>query len=591
MSNKAFPLCDFPEGIFFDEDDSLPMQEPEEEHAAIPDSWTIVNALNYLMLESKGAKLSDEFWRLCEPAFAFLTEKLTMSKWQVLFISIMSELGKNISWLDFSRYLGTSRLSIMAQMDEMERLVKRRWITVVKYSHSEDDGVETYKLAPGVMNALSHNRVFEPEILEGMDELTFMRKLSFYMSKCESPIQMENEKAMKWMLDACEANPQLRICQKVLESEMMAERSLMLLMAADYASCGDTPDEGITIEYLDRLLDEDFSYSVIRKMLVEGSHPYITDGWVEPKCEEGMTINDQFVLSRRAKEVLFAEFKPTTSNLPISNISRRMKSYKTIQSKKLYYNVNEERQINRLADLLTEEKLKAVRMRLEEKGMRKGFSCLFYGSPGTGKTETAYQLARLTGRDIMEVNIAGMRDKYVGESEKNIKAVFNRYRVACEQCEVMPILLFNEADALINKRSENTEHSVDKMDNAMQNIILQEMENLDGILIATTNLTSNLDSAFDRRFLFKVEFKKPTVDVKAKIWHSMLEDLSSDDALRLANGYDFSGGQIENIARKQSIEYILSGEKLSFELLENFCKEELLDKRQQRSSVGFRKCH
>lgn len=591
MSNKAFPLCDFTEGFYFDEDDSLPMQEPEEEHAAIPDSWTIVNALNYLMLESKGAKLSDEFWRLCEPAFAFLTEKLTMSKWQVLFISIMSELGKNISWLDFSRYLGTSRLSIMAQMDEMERLVKRRWITVVKYNHSEDDGVETYKLAPGVMNALSHNRVFEPEILEGMDELTFMRKLSFYMSKCESPIQMENEKAMKWMLDACEANPQLRICQKVLESEMMAERSLMLLMAADYASCGDTPDEGITIEYLDRLLDEDFSYSVIRKMLVEGSHPYITDGWVEPKCEEGMTINDQFVLSRRAKEVLFAEFKPTSSNLPISNISRRMKSYKTIQSKKLYYNVNEERQINRLADLLTEEKLKAVRMRLEEKGMRKGFSCLFYGSPGTGKTETAYQLARLTGRDIMEVNIAGMRDKYVGESEKNIKAVFNRYRVACEQCEVMPILLFNEADALINKRSENTEHSVDKMDNAMQNIILQEMENLDGILIATTNLTSNLDSAFDRRFLFKVEFKKPTVDVKAKIWHSMLEDLSSDDALRLANGYDFSGGQIENIARKQSIEYILSGEKLSFELLENFCKEELLDKRQQRSSVGFRKCH
>lgn len=64
MSNKAFPLCDFTEGFYFDEDDSLPMQEPEEEHAAIPDSWTIVNALNYLMLESKGAKLSDEFWRL-----------------------------------------------------------------------------------------------------------------------------------------------------------------------------------------------------------------------------------------------------------------------------------------------------------------------------------------------------------------------------------------------------------------------------------------------------------------------------------------------------------------------------------------------
>ena len=86
-----------------------------------------------------------------------------------------------------------------------------------------------------------------------------------------------------------------------------------------------------------------------------------------------------------------------------------------------------------------------------------------------------------------------MRNKYVGESEKNIKAVFQRYREICKQSEVMPILFFNEADALINKRTENIEHSVDKMDNAMQNIILQEIENLDGILIATTNLTSNLD--------------------------------------------------------------------------------------------------
>ena len=93
----------------------------------------------------------------------------------------------------------------------------------------------------------------------------------------------------------------------------------------------------------------------------------------------------------------------------------------------------------------------------------------------------------------MQVDIAGMRDKYVGETEKNIKAVFARYRDICRNSEVQPILFFNEADAIFNKRSENIQHSVDKMENAMQNIILQEMEDLDGILIATTNLTSNLD--------------------------------------------------------------------------------------------------
>ena len=190
--------------------------------------------------------------------------------------------------------------------------------------------------------------------------------------------------------------------------------------------------------------------------------------------------------------------------------SRFLKNHDSIKEKSLFFNTSEQEQIERLTCLLSTENLPSVQERLEEQGMRKGFACLFYGAPGTGKTETVLQLARQTGRDLMQVDIAGLRDKWVGESEKNIKEVFARYRRLCQNSEVMPILFFNEADAIINKRTENIEHSVDKMDNAMQNIILQEIENLDGILIATTNLTSNLDRAFERRFLYKVEFHKPT---------------------------------------------------------------------------------
>ena len=141
----------------------------------------------------------------------------------------------------------------------------------------------------------------------------------------------------------------------------------------------------------------------------------------------------------------------------------------------------------------------------------------------------------------------------------------------------------------INKRTENISHSVDKMDNAMQNIILQEIEDLEGILIATTNLTSNLDSAFERRFLFKIEFHKPTTDVKAKIWSSMLKNISDDDAQTLASKFDFSGGQIENIARKRSIDFILSGEFADIEGIEKYCRNELLeDKKKCKPIVGFK---
>ena len=190
----------------------------------------------------------------------------------------------------------------------------------------------------------------------------------------------------------------------------------------------------------------------------------------------------------------------------------------------MFYNPFEEDQIAQLTSLLSPENLSGIQHRLEEEGMRKGVACLFYGAPGTGKTETVLQIARRTGRNIMQIDIAGLRDKYVGESEKNIKSIFTRYKRLCKNSDILPILFFNEADGILTKRTSLTSSnpSIEKMENAIQNIILQEMENLEGILIATTNLTCNLDTAFERRFLFKIEFKKPETEVKAKIWKSML---------------------------------------------------------------------
>jgi SpoVK/Ycf46/Vps4 family AAA+-type ATPase len=112
------------------------------------------------------------------------------------------------------------------------------------------------------------------------------------------------------------------------------------------------------------------------------------------------------------------------------------------------------------------------------------------------------------------------------------------------------------------------------------------LEDLDGILIATTNLTSNLDKAFERRFLFKVEFHKPDTDVKAKIWSSMIGDITEEDALQLARNYDFSGGQIENVARKHTIDYILTGAPVSLADIERYCQAEEFNHK-PRPRIGF----
>src|SRR5690606_29460031 len=101
--------------------------------------------------------------------------------------------------------------------------------------------------------------------------------------------------------------------------------------------------------------------------------------------------------------------------------------------------------------------------------------------------------------------------------------------------EHAPILFFNEADALISKRKDVGISATGETENRIQNILLEELENFRGILIATTNLVNNLDSAFDRRFLFKVEFQQPDLEVRSKIWKQKLPHLSSEDSSLLAS--------------------------------------------------------
>lgn len=219
--------------------------------------------------------------------------------------------------------------------------------------------------------------------------------------------------------------------------------------------------------------------------------------------------------------------------------------------------------------------------------MRPGFCCIFYGTPGTGKTETVYQLARQTGRDIMRVDVDKIKSCWVGESEKNIKALFDRYRNICKNSKLAPILLFNEADAVLGVRMEGAARAVEKMENSIQNIILQEMETLEGIMIATTNLTTNLDKAFERRFLYNIRFDKPSVESRAKIWQTMLPDLSEYDANTLASQFDLSGGEIENIARKHSVNAILKGnDSIDVQEIINSCRHERLSQN-DRPKIGF----
>lgn len=254
--------------------------------------------------------------------------------------------------------------------------------------------------------------------------------------------------------------------------------------------------------------------------------------------------------------------------------------------RELIFDGKQKDQLDTLHQVFREDKFLKMQERLIGKGLPKGVTVLLHGAPGTGKTEVVKQLAKATGRKIMKVEISESKSMWFGESEKNIKRIFTAYEVFAKECEQTLILLFNEADAIFSKRKENSGSSVNQTENAIQNILLEELENFEGILMATTNLAHNLDSAFDRRFLFKIVFDKPEYTVRAKIWKLKLPHLALADCGVLAQKYNLSGGQIDNVVRKSEIQEIVHGTGTDFERIQLLCEEELIDN--DKVKIGFR---
>lgn len=304
--------------------------------------------------------------------------------------------------------------------------------------------------------------------------------------------------------------------------------------------------------------------------------------------EKNENINKStLTLSDRTLELIYGE----NADLYINNIyDNNILEPEKLKDKTLFYPETVQKQIGMLKKSLENNNLLAMQKRLEDKALPKGIAVLFYGAAGTGKTESVYQIAKATKRKIYHVDISETKSMWFGESEKLIKKVFTNYKNLCKTCERhhenTPILMFNEADAIISKRKSVDSGNVAQTENAIQNIILEQMENLDGIMIATTNLCENMDKAFERRFLFKIKFEKPGLTERILIWKDKLSILSDEEAEKIARKYDFTGGEIDNIVRKCEIDEIITGIVPEINKIDELCKHERLAT-QENHIMGF----
>ena len=542
----------------------------------------LLMAIEQIVEKAKDSQLSKEFFRKADKYIKYVSGKLELTKEQSVMLALFINRSddSSICISEISSDVKCSTVRILRYMNDIDELEKREFLRCCR-----DTGYRrsvSYRVPLDVIEAIQHDEKYVPKRSTGLscEELFGELEEIFDMRK-EDELTYEN--MVKKIDSLFEDNGNLEYVRQVTHSGLIDEDKMLLVLFSHL--CVNNNDDNIGFHDLDFLYDNKRMWNRIKSQLSKGNNDLFEEGMIEYNNDDGLVDRESFRMTDKARSELFSELCLKSRNN--SKLSKDLIISEKIAEKKLFYCESIQAQIDELSQLLEEKNYQEIHQRMKDSGFRCGFTCLFYGAPGTGKTETVLQLARQTGRDIMQVNVSQIKSCWVGESEKNIKSLFDTYREKVKKSEMTPILLFNEADAIINKRQEGAERAVDKMENSIQNIILQEMENLDGILIATTNLAQNMDKAFERRFLYKIKFEKPTLEARMHIWHEMIPTLSDADIKLLAEKYDFSGGQIENIARHNAINNILYGDKTNnIESLMTYCDNERLETKQTRK-VGF----
>ncbi|HED0760296.1 TPA: ATP-binding protein [Campylobacter jejuni] len=185
---------------------------------------------------------------------------------------------------------------------------------------------------------------------------------------------------------------------------------------------------------------------------------------------------------------------------------------------------------------------------------------IFYGPAGTGKTMSALAMAKSMKKSVLSFDCSKILSKWVGESEQNVRKIFDTYKNIVQTCKQSPILLLNEADQFLSTRVDGSSGS-DKMHNQMQNIFLEQIERFSGVIIATTNFLESLDSAFSRRFDYKIEFKKPDFKDRLKIWEKFLPKkalFEKDFNINILSNYELSGAQILMVVKNTALKVAVS---------------------------------
>lgn len=302
------------------------------------------------------------------------------------------------------------------------------------------------------------------------------------------------------------------------------------------------------------------------------------------KSDESKATKDNYLLAPHVCGMLFRGREDMIRPTVIAQFGTLTLS-KSIPAKDLIFPDALRDRLRLVSRAVAADQFDRVVAELSKHGMRCGVTVLLYGPPGTGKTEFVRQLARITGRNILQVDCAKLDASYYGEKPRNLRDFFRLAKYTSAISLLVPIVFVDEADGLLGRRVQ-VEKAVDKEENTTVNIILEELNTFTGILLAATNNITNLDPAMNRRFLLKAEFPVPDRSALARIWQSKLPWLKPDEADTLAGRFPMSGGVIDNVVSLCLLERIVDGKEPSLDQILRHCAEQ--GGQGKPSPIGFK---
>jgi len=542
--------------------------------------FNVLETIENLYKSSKKSKLSTEFFKDAQDDLEKLSAYFHLNEIQtVLFANAFILSFERSAMSSVFKYLGFPEYKIMFFMDDINALFQKKMLKKDRhFSEKEMD----YEINKDIAYAISQNLHIHEQNPEKKNFIQILEEFDKYSDQFDDNIITKREFRM-YIHNLHSEYPHIKFFQEMQKWKLDDfEKFFLLDTIWDAVSRGDNDfnthvmntvtdyhkDQNSSLYYFNSILDGEFKLTTLK--LIELSKENYRNQ-IRAKLSKNLL---KFLRENENIQIEFFEEE-----------NQQLIQTKSIQRKELIYNEKEIQSIEILKNAISETKFKQLQKRLKSKPMPLGIAVLLHGEPGTGKTETVYQLAKSAGRNIFKVDISATKSMWFGESQKLVKKIFTDYQEFKETEKKCPILLFNEADAVIGKRKAAGSSNVADTENAIQNILLEELENFDGILFATTNLIGNLDSAFERRFLYKINFEKPKIHAAAKIWKSKLPYHSDEEAHKLASEFNFSGGEIENIARKILLDEVLNNISPKFIQTQKHCQSEKWMESNQK--IGF----